>query len=411
VRPSKPVSWRTAGAALAVLVASAVSVVAAPPNAPPNAAGELDFLRRECIAAALDVQRRERSTLALEHDIELLNRDAEGRRRGLDESRAEQAHLLATLAYLARHPPDRPAAAPAGAIERIRGKLLLQDTLPALREEARALTGEIERIKTLHRDIAARQGELGTAREVLGKDRERVAALTAHRVELTTRLLPEESGGDIRIAKLGREASDVGDLIKRAEAVAERRDKDFVARARAALPKALKTMSNAVTADTADPTRPRALRVFDPPQSALQMPVAGTIARGFGAADAASAAAGPPSQGIDLAALPGGEIVAPFDGRVIYAGPFRNLGLVLIIRHGGLYHSVLAGLGRADIKADQWVLAGEPVGAMRDAVDQGSGGTMYFELRRDGRPVDPQPWLASGDQERNESAGDKKVRE
>jgi murein DD-endopeptidase MepM/ murein hydrolase activator NlpD len=89
-----------------------------------------------------------------------------------------------------------------------------------------------------------------------------------------------------------------------------------------------------------------------------------------------------------------------------------------------LYHSLLAGLGRVDIKADQWVLAGEPVGAMPDAVDKAAGGALYVELRRDGRPVDPQPWLAprdhgrdpGGDERRGEPGGDqrgadKKVRE
>src|SRR5205823_4687596 len=102
--------------------------------------------------------------------------------------------------------------------------------------------------------------------------------------------------------------------------------------------------------------------------------------------------------------LPGAVAVAPFDGRVIYTGPFRNFGRVLIIRHAGLYYSLLAGLERIDMKVDQWVLAGEPVGAMPEA----SGGVLYFELRRDDRPVDPQPWLARGAAERNEPDGDQK---
>ena len=242
---------RAAGAALAVLVAAAAlasagPVIAAPASVPPgapssapsSALGDLDALRQECIAAARDAQQREQATLALEHDIDLLGRDADGRQRGLDESRVEQAHLLGTLAHLARHPPDRPAFAPAGAIERIRGELLLQGTLPALREEARALSGEIERIAALRQKIAAQQGELASARQARGKDRERLAELTAHRIELTGRILPEDSGGEARIARLGREASDIGDLIKRADAATERRDKEVLARARAALPKA-----------------------------------------------------------------------------------------------------------------------------------------------------------------------------
>ncbi len=412
MRPSKAVSWRAAGAALALWVAAAVLASAGPVlAAPANLPGDLDALRQECIAAARDVQQRELAILALEHMIDLLGKDAEGRQRGLDESRTEQAHFLGTLVYLARHPPDRPARAPAGALERIRGELLLQATLPALREEARALSGEIERIAALRHNIATQQGELGSAREALGKAREHLAELTARRLELTGRILPQDSGADQRIAKLLREASDIGDLIKRADAATERRDNDLLARARAVLPKALKAMASALTIEAADPTRPHALQAFDPPHSVLQMPVSGAITRRFGASDASIAAGGPASQGLSLAAPPGAEVVAPFDGRVIYAGPVRNLGLVLIIRHGGLYHSLLAGLGRVDIKADQWVLAGEPVGAMPDA----SGGALYFELRRDGRPVDPQPWLAprdqGGDQGRDESDGDQRVRE
>ena len=435
MRPSKAMSGRAAGAALGLLlVAVAAPVLAAPPSAPANAPssassnamGELDALRQECIAAAHDVRQREQAALALDHTIDLLGRNAEGRQRGLDESRVEQAHLLATLAYIARVPPDRVTVAPAAVIDRVRGELLLQGTLPALREEARALAQEIGRIAALRQQIVTQQGELASTREALGKDRERVAELTARRLKLTARILPEDSGADQRIAKLGHEASDIGDLIKRAEAAAERRDQELLVRARAALPKALKAMEGALTAQTADPTRPRVLAAFDPPHSTLQMPVSGTITRRFGTPDApgAAGAAGTPSQGISIAAPGGAEAVAPFDGRVIYAGPFRNLGLVLIIRHGGLYHSLLAGLGRVDIKADQWVLAGEPVGVMPDAVDKAVGGALYVELRRDGRPVDPQPWLAprdqgrdpGGDERRDEPGGaqpggDKKVRE
>src|SRR2546427_9486920 len=51
----------------------------------------------------------------------------------------------------------------------------------------------------------------------------------------------------------------------------------------------------------------------------------------------------------------GAVVVAPFDGRVIYAGPFGSVGLVLIIRHADLYHSLLAGLARTDVRIDDWV--------------------------------------------------------
>jgi murein hydrolase activator len=405
-------SRRAAGAALAALIsavlasagpASAGPATAAPAKATPSGAA-LDTVRQECIPAARDAQQHEQAIAALEHTITLLGRDAEGRRRGLDESRAEQARFLGTLANLARDPPERPANPPAAAIERIRGEMLLQGTLPGLRAEARALAGEIERVAALREQIAGKQGELASARRAGSEDRGQLAELTARRLELTRRILPEDSGTAARIAKLGHEASDIGDLVKRAEAAAERRGTDALAHARAALPK---DKASTLPAEAADPTRPQQLHAFDPPHSVLVMPVSGTITRRYGAADAAMDAGATANQGLELAVLPGAVAVAPFDGRVVYAGPFRNLGLVLIIRHGGMYHSLLAGLERIDMKVDQWVLAGEPVGAM----PEGSGGALYFELRRDGRPVDPQPWLAPGAAARNEPDGDQRVRE
>ena len=93
----------------------------------------------------------------------------------------------------------------------------------------------------------------------------------------------------------------------------------------------------------------------------------------------------------------------------------------MIIRHDRRYYSALAGLGRVDAKVGDWVLAGEPVGAMPDAPSLRSGadtrelgegdpgGLLYYELRRDGSPVDPQPWLTSVGDAPDERNGERKV--
>ena len=127
------------------------------------------------------------------------------------------------------------------------------------------------------------------------------------------------------------------------------------------------------------------------------------------------------NEGVSFQTVPGAAIVAPFDGKVVYAGPFRDLGRVLIIRHDRRYYSVLARLGRANAKLGDWVLAGEPVGAMpdipsprsgagaREAQESDPGRSLYYELRRDSRPVDPQPWLASVEDRHDERSGEQKV--
>jgi septal ring factor EnvC (AmiA/AmiB activator) len=76
----------------------------------------------------------------------------------------------------------------------------------------------------------------------------------------------------------------------------------------------------------------------------------------------------------------------------------------LIINAGGGYHVLLAGLSQIDVRSGQFVLAAEPVGTMSGGQKntpssaQISGPVLYVEFRKDGRPIDPDPWWASGQQ-------------
>ncbi len=90
------------------------------------------------------------------------------------------------------------------------------------------------------------------------------------------------------------------------------------------------------------------------------MPAVGKLKRRYGENDEYGAA----SKGIVIETRPGGQVVAPFDGRIEFAGPFRGYGQILIIEHGDGYHSLLAGLERIDGEVGQWLVAGEPVGIM-----------------------------------------------
>jgi septal ring factor EnvC (AmiA/AmiB activator) len=122
----------------------------------------------------------------------------------------------------------------------------------------------------------------------------------------------------------------------------------------------------------------------------MLLPVAGKLKRRYGENDEFGAA----SKGILIRASPGGQVVAPFDGRIEFAGPFRGYGQILIIEHGDGYHSLLAGLERIDGVVGQWLVAGEPVGIMPTGDREAA---LYLELRRHGQPINPSPWLATRD--------------
>ena len=87
-----------------------------------------------------------------------------------------------------------------------------------------------------------------------------------------------------------------------------------------------------------------------------------------------------------------GEVVAaPLGGKVVWASPFRGWGMLVIVEHtpaqGVSFHSLLAGASRADVVVGQRVLAGEPLAQYANA------GSLYWELRVDGKPRDPSRYL------------------
>jgi septal ring factor EnvC (AmiA/AmiB activator) len=110
------------------------------------------------------------------------------------------------------------------------------------------------------------------------------------------------------------------------------------------------------------------------------------------------------SKGIVIETRYAAQITSPCDGWVVYAGEFRSYGQLLIINAGDGYHILLAGLSQIDVQPGQFVLAAEPVGTMSGgqkispASAQVSGPVLYVEFRKDGRPIDPDPWWASGQQ-------------
>ena len=83
-------------------------------------------------------------------------------------------------------------------------------------------------------------------------------------------------------------------------------------------------------------------------------------------------------------------MLAPYAGRVEFSGPFKNYDNVIILNVGDGYFVLLTGLERLNVSAGERVKRGEPVGAM----PQEPNAELYIELRKNGSPVNPEPWLA-----------------
>jgi septal ring factor EnvC (AmiA/AmiB activator) len=152
-----------------------------------------------------------------------------------------------------------------------------------------------------------------------------------------------------------------------------------------------------------DPGRLAPAVAFASLRGQVPIPVNGVKLKEYGAPDGT----GGVEKGVSIATRAGAQVTAPADGWVVYAGPFRSYGQLLILNAGNGYHILLAGMDRISVDLGQFVLTGEPVAMMGNGshiaailATGSSQPVLYVEFRKDGIPVDPGPWWAAGEVEK-----------
>ncbi|MEQ1727943.1 MAG: peptidoglycan DD-metalloendopeptidase family protein [Vicinamibacterales bacterium] len=132
---------------------------------------------------------------------------------------------------------------------------------------------------------------------------------------------------------------------------------------------------------------PAAALPLTPFKGDLDWPVAGTVHQRFGM----SMAGRPALRGIELAGAHGAAVQAVHDGTVAFADAFTGYGQLVIVDHGSQTFTLYGNLGELQVEKGERVVRGQPVGTVGLSGDTAA---LYFELRVDGRAVDPLQWLA-----------------
>ncbi len=376
-------------------------------------AREIEALRADSIAAAQSAQQHEAALSALEDRLASLGVEEARKSDELKRHRAQQQQLLMALERLARNPPEALALAPGDPVDAVRSALLMGAAVPPLEAQARRLGREVAALANLRRETDAAEARHRAERVDLDKEQTRLAALIARKAVLQDEAQHGAAENGQHQLQLAAQATDLQQLIERLdterkarEAEAQRRRQEQQRQAEAERRAAEQLMalqqkrpaerdnSVVVTAPPPplrDPGKPAALRPFAQARGAMLIPASGRLLRRFGENDELGMAA----KGLTFETRGGAQVVAPYDGRVLFSGPFKGYGQILIIEHGDGYHSLLAGLDRVEGTVGQWVVAGEPVGTMPRGDRKPH---LYLELRHDGQPINPLPWLATRDE-------------
>lgn len=358
-------------------------------------------LRHEMVAAASRIQSHERGVDELAARLARLTALEERKSAELDSRRKQFAEVLMALQRIANFPPEALIARPMSPADTVRSALLLKSAVPEIERKAVQLREEITFLAETRKEAAQRKAELTAEREALQAERQEMRVLLARKEVLRRRTLASSREAARRVEKLAQEAGNLRDLMAR---LAERRRQQqeqarrmaaAASRAKPAAPRPAAPDEAAAapteTASVAPGARPPDFP--DEPISGargdLAMPVVGEVIGNYGE----KTPSGLTRRGLDFETRPTAQVVAPYAGQIVYAGPFRGYGLLLIIEHTEGYHSLMAGMERIHGTIGQWVLAGEPVAEMTDSA--GKNPILYLELRRDGQPVNPLPWLAS----------------
>ena len=310
-----------------------------------------------------------------------LIREEEAIRGRLFGRRAQHARVLSAIERLARRPPATLIAESLPPGDIVRSAILLRAVVPAIRARARRLEDELAALAQTRREKTARREALDAETARFESERGRLMKLVTAYRDMKRRTDAESRGARDRVRALAGEAESLRDLLARLAEEGRGRD----ARANAA-------SSQAEVRGPAAAGKPR-MRAAAPPitkaRGSLVFPAAGQVVGLYGQATES----GLTHKGIIVRTRDEAQVVAPYDGLIVFADRFRGYGQLLIIEHGEGYHFLLAGLSRIDAETGQHVVAGEPVGLMGRETE--TAPTLYLEFRRNGQPINPLPWLAA----------------
>ena len=327
--------------------------------------GELETLQQRSAELAERLQAAESRVSTAEDSFTVVNSKLAAKQKDFDARKAEYAATVANLLRIRELPPTALFTNTTNIHQLRRAASVLEKTNSVVAEKAKRLRQEMGQLKNLKTDAAKREAETHKEKTELAAAQDALKRELAARKKLHAKLNDDHARAEGKVAELSRESQSLQELIVK---LAEESRSRASSRAQSGKPE-------------------RARAATSSSKGSMKSPVAGEVVHRFGERKNDNET----YRGMVFKARSGATVVAPTDGEIVFTGPFRDYGNMVLIKHGNSYISLIAGLGEVSAGLNQNTLRGEPIGN----VPTSGAAEVYVELRdEDAKPIDPANWFA-----------------
>jgi len=377
---------------------------------------ELAKMNKQLVEAAKSVQKDEDAITKTEEELKLLQKKLRVTQENFNKEYESLSELLTAIQNLALHPKDSLLFQPLTPVEIIQSAVLMREAVPFLDKNAAKLKDDLANLKKQKDDLNKKLIKLSEQTKDLKTKQENLKKLAAQKSEIKKQLEGETNKTKMEAKKLAMEASDLRELMEKAmrEAELKRQKQEELKRAALAREReeqrkleeeqirrlregrgggfegqeeVLKESEEKLTEYAEVKAKPyeEMNAKISGASGQFVRPVRGEIVTSYGE----ELSKGVSSKGVVFKTRNNAQVVAPYDGTVVFSGPFKGYGNLIIISHDADIVSLIAGMKSIDTENGQMLLAGEPVGVMPDS----SNAKLYMEIRKNKKPINPLPWL------------------
>jgi len=338
-------------------------------------AGEVSKLKKDLVRNASEAEKFEREGLSLEAKLSDLDIEAATLNEAIYGDRKTLMRLLAALQRIKNNPPPPLATQPEDAADAARAARLMSSLSSDLKKRADVLASRLETSQKLRNEIEHKRIQLSANEKTLAKRRIQISKLVGQKSDLEKSVAKDREEALQEVSKLASESKSLRELIETFEAATA----NVGPRVK---PGANRTKSR--TSIAAKPVKlPKGVTKFASAKGKLRAPVPGRITRNYGSGE----------KGMTVSTRSKAQVIAPYAGRIEFAGAFKNYDNVVILNVGGGYFILMTGMGETYVETGENVRIGEPLGLM--PFNAKGASNLYIEFRKNGGTINPKPWLSS----------------